>query len=123
MVYRYGNSYQFSEGSTSGSTGNFDEFVTLINNNTIQPVAVLTQTMIFDDISQQPFVINIASESQSYNYDDGGSQSATKLPNGEYLVNVNSATDISLTKIVADTDHDGIVNLHQLLINYIGSWL
>ena len=79
--------------------------------------------MIFDDLSQQPFVINIHDYANSYYYDDAGNMS-TGETTGPYLVNVNATNpnDVTLTKIVADTDHDYIDELsstsYKLYIDY-----
>ena len=44
-------------------------------------------------------------------YNDGGAKSSEKLDLGTYLVNVKANNVTTLTKIVPDTDYDGISEL------------
>ncbi len=105
-IYSFGsNNRSLTEGSSNG----FEEFVIAINNGSITPGAPLT--MLFDDISTSPFVIDITDTSNSVYFDDSGSTSSDKLGVGPYLVNVKAGNVVTLTEIVTDTDYDGIDEL------------
>jgi len=105
-IFSFGSTnYGFQKDYSNG----FEEFVLAINNESIVPSA--PKTMLFDDYSTSPFVINIDSELNSYSYDDGGSESSSQLGVGSYLVNVKAGNVITLTEIVSDTDYDGVDEL------------
>ena len=114
----------FSHGATTyylqkGMSNGFEEFVNGINGGSIVPEA--SKTMLFDDISTSPFVVDITSPTSSVYYNDGGSQSISKLDVGPYLVNVKAGNEITLTKIVSDTDYDGVKELADVYTMWDGN--
>ena len=58
------------------------------------------KTMLFDDYSTNPFVIDITDEWNSVYYNDGGAKSSERLGSGPYLVNVKANNVTTLTEIV-----------------------
>ena len=100
-----GPNYYLDKGYSNG----FEEFEAAINDVSILPGA--PKTMLFDDYSTNPFVIDITQEYNSAYYNDGGVKSTEKLDTGTYLVNVKADNVITLTEIVPDTDYDGISEL------------
>ena len=68
--------------------GSFEEFEGTINDGSIVPGA--GKTLLFDDYSTNPFVIDIADEWDSLYYNDISAKSSEKLDLGTYLVNVKA---------------------------------
>ena len=75
----------------------------------------MRKTILFDDYSTNPFVIEIMMIMQIHITMMMVETNLLKLDTGPYLVNVNATNpnDVTLTKIVADTDYDGIMNFQQ----------
>ena len=92
-----------------GMANGFEEFEVAINDGSI--VTGARKTMLFDDYSTNPFVIDITDEWNSVYYNDGGAKSSERLGSGPYLVNVKANNVTTLTEIVSDTDYDGISEL------------
>ena len=90
--------------------GDYNAIVNGINNGTYN--IGQSVTMIFDDVATSPFVIDINNDAYNFYFEvSTGVSSAQMLSHGSYEVNVNGTNDVTLTRIVADTDYDGKAEL------------